>query len=77
MMRTTMNKPPHCLGVAVLDAKMYAVGGTDGNGALSSVECVDPSTGQRAVITAAMNTARASLDVTGIDGELYVPHSIQ
>ena len=36
--------------------KMYAMGGWDGANRLSSMECFDPSTGQRIVMPAAMST---------------------
>jgi N-acetylneuraminic acid mutarotase len=51
--------------------KIFAVGGEDGTGtSLSSVECVDPSTGVWSVV-AAMSTARDSHGVAVVDGKLY------
>lgn len=37
-----MNTPRSTVGVAVLDNKLYAVGGRDGSSCLSSVEVFDP-----------------------------------
>ena len=56
--------PPHSTApsmgrsVAMVDGKLYAVGGFDGTNRLSSVECFDPSTGQWSGV-AAMSTARS------------------
>ena len=38
------NSPRSTLGCAVLDGKLYAVGGRDGSSCLSSVEVYDPHT---------------------------------
>ena len=58
-------------GVAVVDGKLYAVGGRDGtNTTLSSVERFDPSTGAWSAV-ADMNTARYGHGVTVVDGKLY------
>jgi hypothetical protein len=54
-------------GVAVVDGKLYAVGGVDDtNTPLSSVECFDPSTGQWSAV-APMSTARYSHGVAVVD----------
>jgi N-acetylneuraminic acid mutarotase len=48
--------------VAVVDGKLYVVGGMDDTRtALSSVECFDPSTGQWSMMAWEMSTARAYL----------------
>ena len=39
-----MNTPRSTVGVAVLDHKLYAVGGRDGSSCLNSVEVFDPHT---------------------------------
>jgi len=39
-----MTTPRSTVGVAVLDNKLYAVGGRDGSSCLSSVEVYDPHT---------------------------------
>jgi N-acetylneuraminic acid mutarotase len=54
-------------GVAVVDGKVYAVGGMNADeDPLSSVECFDPSTGQWSVV-APMSTARNVLGVGVVD----------
>jgi kelch-like protein 2/3 len=54
-------------GVAVVDGKLYVVGGRDAtNTILSSVECFDPSTGQWSAV-APMNTARYGHGVAVVD----------
>jgi hypothetical protein len=54
-------------GVAVVDGKLYVVGGVDGtNTRLSSVECFDPSTGEWSVV-APMSTARFRHGVAVVD----------
>ena len=60
-------------GVAVLDGKLYAVGGYDGHngGALSSVERYDPAANAWESI-APMPTARQNPGVGVLDGKLYV-----
>ena len=59
------------MGVAVLDGKMYAVGGNGGTYCLSSVDCFDPSTGQWSMMPAAMNMARSDMGVAVLDGKMY------
>ena len=41
---TLMAAKRRCLGVAVLEGKLYAVGGDDGDSDFSSVERYDPAT---------------------------------
>ena len=54
-------------GVAVVDDKLYAVGGVDNSGTeLSSVERFDPSTGQWSAATP-LNTARAYSAVVSVE----------
>ena len=55
--------------VAVLDGKLYAVGGY-GAGALSSVERYDPATNAWEAV-APMATARCHLAVAVLDGKVY------
>ena len=50
--------------------KIFAVGGFDGTTFFSSVECLDPSTGQSSAV-ADMNTARANYGVAVVKGKLY------
>ena len=57
-------------GAAVLDGKLYAVGGYD-EGALSSVERYDPAANAWESI-ARMPTARQNPGVGVLDGKLYV-----
>ena len=67
-----MNTARYTHGVAVVDGKMYAVGGLDStNTNLSSVESFDPSTGQWSAM-AAMSTARCLHGVAVVNGKLYV-----
>ena len=56
--------------MAVLDGKLYAVGGYNDGGTLSSVERYDPAHAWEAV--APMATARSRLAVAVLDGKLYV-----
>ena len=59
------------LAVAVLDGKLYAVGGfNDGDGWLSSVEQYDPATNAWEAV-APMATARSRHAVAVLDGKLY------
>ena len=57
------------VGVAVLDGKLYAVGGYDG-GDLSSVERYDPALDAWEAV-APMAPARSRLSVAVLDGKLY------
>ena len=58
-------------GVAVLDGKLYAVGGrNDDEDALSSVERYDPATNAWEAV-APLAAARGFLDVAVLDGKLY------
>ena len=57
------------VGVAVLDGKLYAVGGYN-NGVLSSVERYDPALDVWEVV-APMAEARYKLAVAVLDGKLY------
>ena len=58
-------------GVAVLDGKLYAVGGyNDDDGFLSSVERYDPATNAWEAVTP-MATARCHHAVAVLDGKLY------
>ena len=56
-------------GVAMLDGKLYAVGGFDG-GRLSSVERYDPATSAWEAV-APMATARLAHAMAVVDGKLY------
>jgi kelch-like protein 17 (actinfilin)/kelch-like protein 20 len=57
--------------VAVVDGKIYAVGGYDDTETtVSSVECLDPSTEQWSPM-APMGTARYNHGVAVVDGKLY------
>jgi N-acetylneuraminic acid mutarotase len=56
------------LGAGVLEGKMYAMGGDDGEG--KSVECLDPVTGLWAAV-APMSTRRVGLGVATVDGKMY------
>ena len=52
---------------AVVDGKLYAVGGQDDGSILSSVEIFDPSTGQWSAVAATMSTGRKSLAVAAME----------
>ena len=58
------------LGVGVLDAKVYAVGGSDGSLRLSSVECFDPATNFWSFV-APMSTCRSGVGVGMMGGAMY------
>ena len=57
-------------GVAVLDGKLYAVGGFGDDGGLSSVEQYDPATNAWEAV-ASMVTPRENHAVAVLDGKLY------
>lgn len=65
-----MNSRRRWLGVGVLGGLVYAGGGYDG-GALSSVECHDPTTNAWSFV-ASMNQKRHSCGVAVTNGFLYV-----
>ena len=46
-----MSTPRSTVGVAVLDGKLYAVGGRDGSSCLNSVECYDPNTNRWTLVS--------------------------
>jgi kelch-like protein 1/4/5 len=46
-----MSTPRSTVGVAVLDGKLYAVGGRDGSSCLNSVECYDPHTNRWTLVS--------------------------
>jgi len=58
------------LGVAALDGKIYAVGGSDGNTPIASGEVYDPATNSWTPI-ASMPTARTQLRLAAVNGLLY------
>src|SRR3954466_11779626 len=62
--------PRSGLGVAVLNGKLYAVGGHDGKESLSSVERLDLASGQWERVRD-MNRARWYGGVCVVDGSLY------
>jgi N-acetylneuraminic acid mutarotase len=58
--------------VAVVDDKLYVVGGMDSTHTkLSSMVCLDPLTGEWDVV-APMSTARCNHGVAVVDGKIYV-----
>ncbi|CAH3183560.1 unnamed protein product [Porites evermanni] len=59
------------VGVAVLDNKLYALGGFDGHKRLSTVECYDPQLKSWKAITP-MNTRRSALGAVVLNGRVYV-----
>ena len=66
-----MSTARYCLGVGVVDGKMYALGGQDNDGStLSSVECFDVSTGVWSAV-APMSTARCYHGVAVVNGKMY------
>ena len=66
---TSITTARHDLGAAVLEGKLYAVGGY-GGGHLSSVERYDPATNAWETV-APLLTARANCGVSVLDGKLY------
>ncbi|XP_074621163.1 kelch-like protein 18 [Acropora palmata] len=65
-----LNTPRSGLGVAVLDGKLYAVGGHDGTSYLNSVECYNLTTGEWKFV-APMNQPRRYVAATALGGLLY------
>lgn len=57
-------------GVAVLDNKLFIVGGRDGLKTLNTVDCFDPQTKEKTVVTP-MNIHRHGLGVGVLGGPLY------
>lgn len=57
-------------GVAVLDDKLYIVGGRDGLKTLNTVDCFDPQLKEKTVVTP-MNIHRHGLGVGVLGGPLY------
>ena len=64
------------LAVGVLDGKLYAAGGWDANGILSSVERYDPASNTWEAV-AAMGTARAGFGAAVLDGRLYAAGALR
>lgn len=65
-----MNARRSTLGVAVLDNKIFSVGGFDGSSGLNSAEMFDPSTNEWTNI-ASMSTRRSSVGVGVVNGKLF------
>lgn len=59
------------LGVAVVDGKIYAIGGSDGNSQLDTNEMYDPATNTW-VSKQAMPTARSRFGITVFEKKIYV-----
>lgn len=59
------------VGVAVLDGKLYALGGYDGNDRLSTVEFFDPEEDVWCK-TSSMNTRRSALGASTLNGNIFV-----
>lgn len=57
-------------GVAVLDDKLFIVGGRDGLKTLNTVDCFDPKTKEKTAVTP-MNIHRHGLGVGVLGGPLY------
>ncbi len=57
-------------GVAVLDDKLFIVGGRDGLKTLNTVDCFDPQTKEKTAVTP-MNIHRHGLGVGVLGGPLY------
>ncbi|CAJ0963748.1 unnamed protein product [Ranitomeya imitator] len=66
----TMNGRRLQFGVAVLDDKLYVVGGRDGLKTLNSVECYNPKTKTWSVMPP-MSTHRHGLGVAVLEGPMY------
>ena len=67
--RAPLPTPRYSLGAAVVDGKVYAVGGLD-SGPLATVEMYDPAT-DTWTPRAAMPTPRFDLGVAALDGKVY------
>ena len=59
------------VGVTVLDGKLYALGGYDGNDRLSTVEFFDPEEDSW-FKTSSMNTRRSALGASTLNGNIFV-----
>ncbi|PAA93131.1 hypothetical protein BOX15_Mlig022395g1, partial [Macrostomum lignano] len=59
------------VGVAVLNGRLYAIGGYDGKDRLNTVELFDPGAGQWRRV-APMNCKRSALGAAALIGKLYV-----
>ena len=66
----TMNGRRLQFGVAVLDDKLYVVGGRDGLKTLNTVECYNPKTKTWNVMPP-MSTHRHGLGVAVLEGPMY------
>ena len=75
-----MGSRRNCLGVAVLGGKLYAVGGSNGDGDLSTVERFNPEAGLTSASgvsggawepVAPMHSKRGYLGVAVLGGKLY------
>ncbi|XP_077984881.1 kelch-like protein 18 [Glandiceps talaboti] len=66
----SMNTLRSGVGVAVIDGKIYAVGGHDGTQYLNSVECYDPAS-KRWKYVASMTRSRRYVAVGTLNGLLY------
>lgn len=65
-----MSVPRHRVGVAVMDEKMYAVGGSAGSEYHSSVECYDPEK-DRWTLVQSMHSKRLGVGVAVVNRLLY------
>jgi N-acetylneuraminic acid mutarotase len=71
---TTLTEMPTArsgLGVAVVDGKIYAIGGSDGNSQLGTNEMYDPATNTW-VSKQPMPTARGRFGITVFENKIYV-----
>jgi len=71
---TTLTEMPTArsgLGVAVVDGKIYAIGGSDGNSHLDTNEMYDPATNTW-VSKQPMPTARSRFGITVFENKIYV-----
>ena len=67
---TENNKPRAYMGIAVLDGKLYSVGGFDSNQYFNSVRSFDPTT-RRWLDVAPMHSRRCYVSVAVLDGYIY------
>lgn len=65
-----MHNQRYSAGVAVLNGKLYAVGGRDGASCLRTVECYDPNI-NKWIQCASMSRRRGSVGVAVVNGFLY------